>query len=286
MEQNHKRVLGAWLVLSLALLVGCAEEPQQEEPAQAQEEVVNQRVVVTPEFRLEGLDALGEGVSLQHVCMGVGEIRLEPLGDQAEDLIYITRSAIFLDFDVATGEVSMVGSPIVLPHSGEFMISIRIEPIGEQDRLGDKSVRIDGLMARSAAYALGDLHATGEPTPLPMKEGHDLNDKLDVPVKWVPWTYSTHEVGLVLLNNVEFKNSDTQRLLIRFDLSDWLEDAMAPITAAVDDIVLAEEGHQGDSMDRGERLDPVDVTERVEAALESKGFETLTEDLDAEAQGF
>jgi hypothetical protein len=275
------------LGLGLTLLAGCAEEPAQTQDDSPQQESVSQGVVVTPEFRLEGLDALGEGVSLQHVCMGIGEIRLEPLGDQAEDLIYITRSAIMLDFDVATGEVSVVGSPIVLPHDGDFMISIRIEPIGELDRLGDRSVRIDGLMARSAAYALGDLHATGEPTPLPMKDGTQLNDKLDVPVKWVPWTYSTQEVGLVLLNNVEFKNTDTQRLLIRFDLSDWLEDAMAPITAAVDDTVLAEEQQQQSdgSMSRSERLDPVDVSERVEAALEKDGLDALTGEFDAEAQG-
>jgi hypothetical protein len=298
MDQQKTRQSVLWMGRGrgLALLgalawfaVGCEGEAPEAGPAEvgAEEVVQSQRVTITPEFHLEGVADLGEGISLQHVCMGLGEIRLEPLGEQSDEVVYVTRSSLFLDFDVARGEVSVVGEPITLPHGGEFMISIRIEPIDPSmdslQRLEDRSLRIDGLMARFLGDE-GGLVATGEPTPLPMQDEGKRDGRVTTPVKWIPWTYSTREVGLVLLNNVQFEgDGEEQRLLIRFDLREWLSDALEPISAAVADTVEAQR-EEGELAGQGEAFKPVDVTERVNSSL-GRGLHSITNDFNAEAQG-
>lgn len=277
--------IGAALVAVLGLsLWGCQEETTSEEQTQSE----LQPITIVPEFRLEGLGTLGEGFVLDEVSLGVGEIRLEPLGDPlgngADEAIYVTRSAFALRFDVSSGEAKVVGEPILLPHGGDFMISIRIEPaealVRDAEEDESASVRIDGMMARYINPNLTDLHATGDPTPLPMKGGAAQDpESLVPPVRWVPWTWSTQEVGLVVLNDVHFSDDPEQKLLLRVDLDNWLQEAVAPITAAVEAASTASTPSNEGRPDR--RREPVNVNERVERSLGS-GFDQLTQEFAAE----
>jgi len=250
----------ALMVCGLVLAVGCTADDVATDPA------AEGGLTVTPEFRVMGLDAAGDEVYLQDLFLGVGEIRLEPLGD-ADGVIYVTRAPLFLHFDLAAGEWDLQGTPLTLPHGGEYLISIRLEPLGSNvsEESCAHSVRMNGLLARQAASdGVVGVNSADEPMPVPWRlhgEGSD-GPRMDKRVDWVAWTYATERPLAVLLNDVQFSDSEEeQSLVITFDLSGWLEEAFQPIQVAV-------EATEGEALeptgDRGTRVEAVDVSEDLD----------------------
>ncbi len=274
------------LVVALVGVLGCAdEEAPIEEPIAVQEAPI---VQVVPEFRLDGLDGLQKELLVQDVYLGVGEIRLEPLGEQSNEVVYVTREPLFLHFDTTSDEVSIRGRELMLPHGGDFLISIRLEPLNSKKHefrpVDGSSVRVNGIIAhedKDKKISFNDLVATGEPTPLPMRNGPYTVAKQDEekegPIDWVPWTFVTSNVATVMLNDVHFEqdNDSAQKLVISFDMSRWLNDFAAPISAAVEasrDHDMSQ--HLPQSQQGGE---PLDVSESVQDKVNHEKLEGIME---------
>ena len=85
-----------------------------------------------------------------------------------------------LRFDLATGERVMEGAPISLPHDGEFLISVRLEPIDDGGELDGKSLKLNGLLAKPSEGAGGSGEPTDEPMPLPWRTENGEDEGLDL----------------------------------------------------------------------------------------------------------
>lgn len=260
--REASRRAAVWLVVGLFALgvmfaAGCSADET------ASGEGADGGLTVTPEFRVMGLDAAGEEVYVQDLFLGVAEIRLEPLGE-VDEVVYVTRSPLFLHFDLAAGEWELEGTPLTLPHGGEYLISIRLEP-GEGGSEQSHSVRMNGLLARqSVAGGVVDVNSSDEPMPVPWRLHGDTEEstRMDKRVDWVAWTYASERPVSVVLNDVQFSDVlEEQSLVITFDLSGWLAEAFRPIQVAVE----ATEGEAFDpGRDRGAAVEAVDVSKDLD----------------------
>ncbi len=231
MSCKFTRMVSALFAASLvmAAMVGCADD---KERVPADSSAIEAGLVVTPEFAISGVGELPDDVFIEDLFLGIGQIELEPL-DGDRDIVYVSRDSVFLAFDVGSGQLSVVGEPMTLPHAGNFQISIPLQPVnvlsGEWTDLSGTSMQINGLVAEFAPITGGPgLVSSGEPTPLPLREGG-----AERPVRWVQWTYRSERSVMVRLDDVHFDDVAEQRLRITFDLSSWLDDAIAPITQTV-----------------------------------------------------
>lgn len=233
-------LLAALLLALCAPMVGCLDEGEGD--GGGSETGHHEMLLVTPEFHVEGLDDLRHDVLLRDLYLGVGEIRLEPLDEGYEGLVYVTRTPMVLHFDLDHDGVTIKGEPVTLPHAGEYLISIGLEPLGvtsgdeASQVLSGKSMRIDGMMARYSTPTSEDKTAAGEPVPLPWRVlgEEDEASPAEAPVNWVPWTYSSSQASFVTLNDVHFTEDVEQTLIIAFDLSAWLDGVLAPLDEVVD----------------------------------------------------
>ena len=242
------------------LLSGCVDEEEISGPAPNN----TQSFEVTPRFQLEGLDRLADEVFLKELHLSVSEVRLEPLDEGRDEVVYITKRPMFFHFDLASEETILEGAPISLPHAGEYLVSIRLEPSANpsdelefKDVLEGRSMRLDGLLA------LEEL--SDEPMPLPWKvqsEEFNLPDSLlSKPVNWLPWTYSSQRSTYLPMNNVTFNSEEHQTLVISLDLAQWLEGALDPLQQAVMEV----DGELASGSPEGiDRLDAIDVSSDVE----------------------
>lgn len=269
--------LAAGLLLGLSFTGGCADEGP--ERLDAEEQALH----ITPRVEITGLQELDPAIFLQDLYMGVGEIRLEPLSDDLDEIVYVTRTPLFFHFDLASGQYTLEGAPITLPHGGEYMISIHLEPI--KDGLEDegwfgKSIRIDGLIAHTSTSddddnERGNSSKSNEPMPLPwLTDGEDPNPGIKT-TEWVPWTFYTHGTADLTLNTVRFSDTSDQSLVISIDMLHWLDDVIVPITAAaVDEHIEDQEAINGEGGSPGGNAQgaandphsaPIDITETLEA---------------------
>lgn len=272
----------------LSALTGCGAEES------AELGTSSASLTVTPTFRVLGADSVGDEVFLQDLYLGVGEIRLEPLGE-TEEVVYVTRSPLHLHFDLAADQWELEGLPLQLPHGGEYLISIELTPPGEGELTSRHSVRLDGLFARHAAMPVEmGVNSANEPMPLPWRNPEDDEDKnadcttsspLTRRVEWVPWMYATQRPVHILLNDVHFSDTESdQNLVISLDLSSWLEEAFAPIQVAVESV----EGEKldptsGSDSSAAERVEPVDVSRDLDRL--GAGVEELDGFSEARAEG-
>jgi hypothetical protein len=256
----------AFVGMTLSVLAGC-----QEEGGQPGGLAISESLLVTPEFRVEGLDDIRGEFLLQDLYLGIGEIRLEPLDKGKDGLAYVTRSSFPLHIDFNEGE-AVIGEKIALPHPGEYLISITIEPVERDDSpIGSNSMRLDGLMAKfEKTTGTEGTKAAGEPVPLPWKVlnegGEDSNAG---PIHWVPWTYASAKDSFVTLNDVHFSSTKSQTLVISFDLKDWLNEAFLPINDAVDHHFLM--GVEERSNETEFEPIAVDVTDAIDGLGEGGG---------------
>lgn len=258
----------AWLGATLAAL--CLTAPWVLTGCGAEEgealEVSEGALQVTPLFRVTGLSG-AEEIFLQDLYLGVGEVRLEPLGD-VDEVVYVTRTPMHLHFDLAAGEWVLEGAPLTLPHGGDYLVSVSLEPVEGVD--APHSVQINGLFARKGEAA-GPLHVptADEPMPVPWRDPTDAGEVGCAPtsrrVEWVPWTYTTQRPMDVMLNDVQFvEEADEQSLVITFDLQEWLEEAFRPLRTAVETSEGEKLGEppsdDGPGETPSERVEPLDVT--------------------------
>jgi hypothetical protein len=280
MNGKTKNLLAVLLVGVLGFgAVSCGDEGKEQVDLDSQTEQGG--LVITPEFAITGVEDIADDVFLQELYLGVGQIELEPL-DHAQDVVYVTREPVFLLFNVAEGELQVAGDQITLPHAGAYKVSIRLEPVDvnnhDLSHLTGTSMQVNGLVAQFNAPDGRGFVASGEPTPLPLRESAE--SRVGGPVQWVPWTYRSQRSALVQLDEVRFDSLDEQRLVITFDLRSWLTDAIAPITQAVIEGSAGEELEQGNDQqqDIGNR---VDVSDNVDGR--GTGIEELTGSIHAQS---
>lgn len=233
MQTRHFAVRSAVVAAAIVLMsvaFGCGEETAAD-PVED-----DSSVLITPEIRIAGLDQLDDGVYLEDLYLGIGEIRLEPVDDPM-GVVYVTREPLFLHFDLGAGQWALSGEPMLLPQGGQYMVTLHMGAVDD----GQTTMRVDGLMA-DPGDDHGFLSANAiEPTPLPMRtvQGglHGRTDAEQPRVAWVPWTYSTSRKVNVALNDVIFESDQT--LVINFDVSAWIGDVIEPISAEVSSQVEA-----------------------------------------------
>lgn len=269
-DQQRQRVsrISALLCVMLAALVwsSCSGDT-----SGGGEETVEAGVAleITPEFRVTGVENIRDEVFLQDVFLGIGEVRLEPLEEDYQGLVYATSVPMRLHFDLSAEQWTVAGPQVMLPHSGEFRVSIRFQPVEVEHEDANRemttsSMRVDGMMARVTGVPdVSEKAAAGEPVPLPWRPGKD-GDAKSAPVVWVPWTYSSQAMNIVTLNDVSFNNERKQKLVIAFDVATWLEDAFRPINETIGSAVEAREGDSQDMRPAPNTdFNPVDVSDPV-----------------------
>ena len=254
-----------WLISLAVVCVAMVFGGCQEEDGQTGAVEGEQGLLITPEFRVEGLDEIRGELLLEDLYLGIGEIRLEPLDEGHEGLVYVTRASFSLHFDLSEDEWTARGDQIVLPHPGEYLISITLEPVSATDSPTVRhSMRLNGLMARvNSGLDPTDKTAAGEPVPLPWRVLNEGDGEASgAPISWIPWTYSTERTSFVTLNDVHFSDESDQTLVISFDLSSWVAEVFAPINTAIEahSLTHLEEGESSSGLDSP----AIDVSETID----------------------
>lgn len=225
-----------------ASLVGVGEDGYQEQA---------QTISLVPEFSLNGSEEMPDTVYFSELGLAIAEIRLEPLRASAEEaepssIIYSTRNAIQLDFDVARGEQVIFGEPLELPHTGRYLISVRLEPIsrvqtsfGTVNEVISPSFRVEGFVATNPATRTErgrlDESADGSPTPMPFEEDEEceIQQGLDGRVgEWTPFHYDSRQSVFISLNEVEI-SEDSEFLAFEFNMNEWAQSLATPLRDAV-----------------------------------------------------
>src|SRR5690554_1668389 len=247
-----------------ASLVGVGEGGYQEQ---------TQTISLVPEFSLNGSEDMPDTVYFSELGLSIAEIRLEPLTSSADDaelssIIYSTRNAIQLDFDVAQGEQVIFGEPLELPHTGRYLISVRLEPIsrvenvrGTVNEVTSPSFRVEGFVAMDPATRTDrgrlDESADGSPTPMPFNEDEEceVEHGLEYHAEyWTPFHYDSRQSVFISLNEVEIRE-DSEFLSFEFNMNEWAESLAIPLQ----DAVQGSGDSTTDSSNHG-----VDVTSRLE----------------------
>jgi|GEM_PF-2891341 len=247
-----------------ASLVGVGEGGYQEQ---------TQTISLVPEFSLNGSEDMPDTVYFSELGLSIAEIRLEPLTSSADDaelssIIYSTRNAIQLDFDVARGEQVIFGEPLELPHTGRYLISVRLEPIsrvqssyGTVNEVSSPSFRVEGFVATDPATRTErgrlDESADGSPTPMPFEEDEEceIQQGLDGRAgEWTPFHYDSRQSVFISLNEVEI-GEDSEFLSFEFNMNEWAKSLAIPLQ----DAVQGSEEAASNSSAHG-----VDVTSRLE----------------------
>lgn len=262
----------AGLVSALLAQVSCADVAHE---TNAYSEPVSQEgpVRVTPQFIIEGTDALPADLYLAELGLSISEIRLEPMSARADALAYVTSRPLHLTFDVARGEVVKSGEEVAFPAPGRYLVSLRLEPSDARQGLDDEaarevvpSVSMSGFVAGDAVRrtqpAEGGEGFDGNPLPLPFEpgtgEGADGNGLPEG--EWAPFRYESRRAVFYTFSDVELVRGE-QVLAFTFNLNDWAEELVEPIARAV-----------GESPRTGQRPQGgVDVTSELDSAGDVAG---------------
>lgn len=245
-----------------------------------------QAISLVPEFSLNGGEAMPETVYFSELGLSIAEIRLEPLSASSPNIeqssiVYSTRNAIRLDFDVAEGEKVIFGQPLELPHAGRYLISVRLEPVarvepaqGTVNEVISPSFRVEGFVSTAELTRTErgrlDENSDGSPTPMPFDE--DKDSKGDGQSKsgleigeddWTPFHYDSRQSVFISLNEIEI-GRDSEFLSFEFDMNEWAESLAIPLRDAV---------RENDSATPSTNRHGVDVTSRLEDS--GHGAETL-----------
>ncbi len=238
----RKIQMGA-LMAGLAMVSwACVEEAPRDVELEAPgpQAELSQASVVTPEFRISGLDGLPESLVVDRLGLSISAIRLEPL-DPSSGLVYSTSEPIDLVFELDRGGTSVERPSVVVPETGRFLVSVRLEPqeapnseVARYARLAQEpsSLSIEGWVRSTPASGRmvdTDDDSDGNPVPMPF-------DKLSIrqdSSTWTPFRYASQSVIYFTFDEVEFVDGE-QFLTFDFDLSEWSAQVLEPLVSSVE----------------------------------------------------
>ena len=257
--RKTKHIIMSWVLplLMVGSLLGCGDGLTEPEVDLADGDLTGGEPIasieVTPSFRLTGIEGFPARLHLERLQLGIGEVRLEPL-DLDGDVVYISKTPEVLDFHLDEGVLEIDSRTIALPHTGRYLVSLRLEPVpldsnieneeaeddvggGEDDSEENSSFALSGAVATTHSTTDGtdftrpSVPRSGKPTPLPWKPqgGGDVGT---VVFMWVPFTYKSTRIAYFDLGVVEITQGNA-RLVINLDLSGWVYDAVTPLLSEV-----------------------------------------------------
>lgn len=203
-------------------------------------------VTVVPQFELTGAEKLPDELVLDNLGLAVTEIDLTPV-DGTEGVAYTNREPVGIEFDVQSGKTVRTGRELVLPESGKFDVSLRLEPVELREDAegtnGEYSFRVAGAIAGDAVVRVDSTSdgddQDGDPIPFPASpertsdESDDgVSDNPELPKQWTPFEYATDKSVVYTLDEVEFVGGK-QALTFTFDAREWSVELVEPLARAV-----------------------------------------------------
>lgn len=273
------RKLGIALGTSL-LAMGCAEVPETvgHSPSESSTEDVTavQAVTVQTRFVLSGHDNVESDLMLDELFVNVGSLVLDPA--DGESIAFASRDPFELSFNVANGDIDLLGPELQLPYGGDFFVSVQLEPSATEVS-ANKAADDDGsLVARGHYYFEAEVVAD-EPSPLPWEpKGSRRSANL---TQHVDFVYQSNSVARIQLGEVSLTDSGEYELLLNVRVGDWLEDDIFPR-------VLDERERRDSRGDVPTRLEGTDDVDLEEAVLDEggEGLEGLVGDMGVGARAF
>lgn len=256
-----QRILIPTAALIAISMAGCVDTEEMGTPG-SDNDVRKQAVTVVPEFVITGSEQMPDSLFVTELGLVVSEIRLEPTWSGS--LAYTTRDPMLIDFDVANGQTTEIDQAVELPDEGRYLVSIRLEPVGDDDNASSFSMNGFVLDDDDTDEKIVDDTMDGEPQPMPFNPDDSKNDILSDrqadPEEWRPFDYHSKRAVFYTFSDVVFEPGE-QYLTFSFDVRDWAVEVVEPISNAV-------RTNQTDS-------DSVDVTKQVDGA--GTGVEALIE---------
>lgn len=234
-SSTHNLCSCAALLACALTLSACAglEDDSSESPSVS---TVVQAVEVIPEFNLKGTDRMPSRLFLSELGFTISEIRLTPVSEESNRPAYSAPSHN-LTFDVARGQTVRHGDPIVLPEAGQYLVSLRLEPVATKNEQGVvtlSSFTMSGFVFDDGTQEVQDSMGSVSEDPQPGFFGDDeaMTDASDAPESWTPIVYHSQRSLFMHLNNVTFEPG-SQYLTLEFDARRWAAGLIEPLTRAV-----------------------------------------------------
>lgn len=205
-----------------------------------------QSVVVAPQFEIVGEKELPDTLHVTQLGLVVSEILLQPI-DRPDSVSYSFAKPFAPKFDLSRGETIKSFDGVEVP-AGRYLVSLRLEPIAVEDGDVDpSSFEMYGFVAEGPKIYNDEVSSDGTPVPLPFKEGEDdaaegeLTDLPESPDQWTPFLYKSKKTEFFTFSNVEF-TAGQQYLTFRFDVRSWALEVVQPISKAVRNGAIDDEG--------------------------------------------
>lgn len=245
-----------YIIILLAVVTGvataCADTTEPERRLKTSETTVE----VTPEFEVSGIAKLPDQLVVSELGLGVSSIELRPVETSDRGVAYVTSDPIQVEFDVDAGQRVAQSQTIILPETGMYDVTVRLEPQADEETSAQSySLRMKGHAAESdmetstiSLEAIGETFQ-GDPVPLPLDDGgtvDDSDDEVETGAQglsdesgqlgdgWTSFALESEKTVEHQLNRVELSEGK-QRLRFKVDVHDWALDIVEPVTEAVDD---------------------------------------------------
>ena len=231
------------------LWAGCGDIPLSEPVEEEFGENTEPLAKGTPEFRITGLDDAPEELLIEELGITVTEIRLEPVDGTDRGLAYSTSNPLTLEFDLTQGQTELRGQEVTLPELGQFLVSVRLEPVeevGTDEFLGSLELRghvRNGYLVKETEEQQEDRYkwdddrvestderGDGSPVPLPVQRIKNEDQQEEM---WTPFAMSSSRTVYYTFSDVELVPG-AQDLTFTFDINDWAMTAANPIIDAVE----------------------------------------------------
>lgn len=265
----NKRILQTLIAAGALALVsaGCGEMSRADDLRTKRDAV---RIV--PKFKLEGTENLPDNLRIENLGLAVSEIQLTPNNPDGS-VAYSTKEGLGLDFRVGDGETVRQGSQMTLPETGDYDVSLRLEPVvgNQQEQTTDKraySLRVSGYVAGDGVVRVDPREdgetSDGHPVPFPASpdrtdsdsEDPPVSDKPGLPKQWTPFEYESTKSVVYTLDEVEFRGG-RQILSFSFNADKWAFEVVDPVAQAVQTDAAPKRGTRG-----GRSV--VDVTQEID----------------------
>lgn len=226
--------LSCLLLASMLALGACAGVEDDSSKSPLSDSI--QPIEVIPEFTLKGTDQMPERLFLTDLGFTISEIRLTPVSEDLGRPAYSVPSQD-LTFDVARGQTVRHGESIVLPEAGQYLVSLRLEPVSTTNEEGVVTVSsftMSGFVFDDGSYEVQRSMGGVSEDPQPGFFGDDeaMTDAEDSPESWTPIVYHSQRSVFMHLNNVTFEPG-SQYLTLEFDARRWAAGLIEPLTRAV-----------------------------------------------------
>ncbi len=260
--------------------MGCAELPETAgygtDDSAAENGTDVQAVTVQTRFVLSGHDNVESELMLDQLFVNVGSLVLDPA--DGESIAFASRDPFELNFDVARGDVDLMGPELQLPYGGDFFVSVQLEPTATEID-SDKADDDEGSLVARGHYWFDVDVVADEPSPLPWepkgsRRSHNLTQHVD-------FIYQSNSVARIQLGEVSLTDSGEYELLLNVRVDDWLEHDVFPR-------VLDERERRDGEGNIPTRLEGTDDVDLDEAVLDEggEGLEGLVGDMGVGARAF